>query len=48
MRDKNYLALAAKRQLTVSPMSGQEAQKVIGQIFSVPSAVTARARDIVK
>ena len=48
MRDKNYLALAAKRQLTVSPMSGQEAQKVIAQIFSVPSAVTARARDIVK
>ena len=48
MRDKNYLALAAKRQLTVSPMSGQEAQKVIGKIFSVPSAVSARARDIVK
>ncbi len=48
MRDPNYLALAAKRQLTVSPVNGREAQDIIAQIFSVPRAVADRARDVVK
>jgi tripartite-type tricarboxylate transporter receptor subunit TctC len=48
MRDKNYLATAAKRMLTVSPVSGSEAQKIIAQIFSVPRDVADRARAVVK
>jgi tripartite-type tricarboxylate transporter receptor subunit TctC len=48
MRDKNYLALAAKRTLTVSPVSGREAQEIVTQIFSVPRAVADRARAVVK
>jgi tripartite-type tricarboxylate transporter receptor subunit TctC len=48
MRDKNYLAVAAKRQLTVSPVSGAEAQQIITQIFNVPRSVAARAREVVK
>jgi hypothetical protein len=48
MRDKNYVALAAKRSLTVSPVSGSEAQEIVTQIFSVPRAVADRARAVVK
>jgi tripartite-type tricarboxylate transporter receptor subunit TctC len=48
MRDKNYLALAAKRSLSVSPVSGQEAQQLIAQIFSVPKHIGVRAREVVK
>ena len=48
MRDKNYIAIAAKRQLTVSPVSGKEAQDMIGQIVSAPKAVTDRAREVIR
>ncbi len=48
MRDKNYLALAAKRSLSVSPVSGNEAQQIISQIFNVPRSVADRAREVVK
>lgn len=48
MRDKNYVALAAKRMLTVSPVNGKEAQEAIAQIFSAPRSVADRAREIVK
>jgi hypothetical protein len=48
MRDKNYIAVAAKRQLTVSPVSGKEAQDMIGQIVSAPKAVTDRAREVIR
>jgi tripartite-type tricarboxylate transporter receptor subunit TctC len=48
MRDKNYLALAAKRSLSVSPVSGKEAQDIITQIFDVSPDVAARAREVVK
>lgn len=48
MRDKNYVALAAKRMLTVSPVNGREAQDIIAQIFSVPRSVADRAREAVK
>jgi tripartite-type tricarboxylate transporter receptor subunit TctC len=48
MRDANYIAVAAKRQLTVSPVSGKEAQDMIGQIVSAPKAVSERAREIIR
>jgi hypothetical protein len=48
MRDKNYRALAAKRSLSVSPVSGKEAQAIITQIFNVPRSVADRAREVVK
>jgi tripartite-type tricarboxylate transporter receptor subunit TctC len=48
MGDKNYLELAAKRMLSVSPVGGKEAQEIITQIFSVPKSVADRAREIVK
>jgi len=48
MRDKNYIAVAAKRQLTVSPVSGKQAQDMIGQIVSAPKAVSDRAREVIR
>jgi tripartite-type tricarboxylate transporter receptor subunit TctC len=48
MRDKNYLALAAKRSLSVSPVGGREAQEIITSIFNVPRSVASRAREVVK
>jgi tripartite-type tricarboxylate transporter receptor subunit TctC len=48
MQDKNYLALAQKRGLGVSPVSGQEAQAMITQIFTASTAVVERAREVVK
>jgi tripartite-type tricarboxylate transporter receptor subunit TctC len=48
MRDKNYLELAKKRSLSVSPVSGREAQEIIRQIFNVPQSVADYAREVVK
>ncbi len=48
MRDKNYLALAAKRGLGVSPVGGAEAQGIISQIFTAPKDVADRAREVIK
>ena len=48
MRDKNYIAVAAKRQLTVSPVSGKEAQDMIAQIAAAPKAVADRAREVIR
>src|SRR5262245_10295002 len=48
MRDEKYLALAKKRMLSVSPVSGPEAQQIISQIFSVPRSVADYAREVVK
>lgn len=48
MRDEKYLALAKKRMLSVSPVSGREAQEIIAQIFSVPRSVADYAREVVK
>jgi tripartite-type tricarboxylate transporter receptor subunit TctC len=48
MQDKNYLALAKKRGLSVSPVGGRDAQDIITQIFTAPKAVVDRAREVVK
>jgi tripartite-type tricarboxylate transporter receptor subunit TctC len=48
MADPNYLAVAKKRLLAHSPMSGNEAQKVITQILDAPKQVSDRAREVVK
>jgi tripartite-type tricarboxylate transporter receptor subunit TctC len=48
MRDPNYLAFAAKRGLSVSPVSGKDAQEIIAQIFTASKAVADRAREVIK
>jgi tripartite-type tricarboxylate transporter receptor subunit TctC len=48
MRDKRYLELAEKRRLSVSPVSGKEAEETIKETFSAPKAVAERAMQIIK
>ncbi len=48
MADTEFLAEAQKLDLTISPISGAEAEKMIGDIYRVPEHIIARARDIVK
>ena len=46
MRDPEFLAEAAKGQMEIEPMSGEEAQKVADSIVNTPPAVVARAKAI--
>ena len=48
MTDREFLAEAQKLDLTVSPISGAEAEKMIGDIYRVPERMIARMREIVK
>ncbi len=48
MLDAEFLAETQKLDLTVSPISGVDAEKMIGAIYRVPEHIIARARDIVK
>lgn len=46
MKDPAYLADMAKEQLPVHPMTGQEAEKIVGELMSAPPAVIAQAKPI--
>ena len=48
MRDPNYLALATKRGLGTSAVTGKEAQEMIAQVYTAPKTVTDRAREVIK
>ncbi len=48
MLDAGFLAETQKLDLTVSPISGADAEKMIGDIYRVPENIIARAREIVK
>src|SRR5215831_9708487 len=44
MKDKAFLAEAAKLQLDVSPMTGEAVQALVAEIARTPAAITARVR----
>ena len=44
MKDKAFLAEAAKLQLEVSPMAGEAVQALVGEIVRTPPSVAARVR----
>lgn len=48
MADPNYIATSNKRQLSHSPISGKEAQKLIVQVLGAPKAISDRAREVIK
>ncbi len=47
MKDKDFLAEAAKLRLPVQPKTGEEAEKVVAEIYGAPSDVVAAAREAV-
>jgi tripartite-type tricarboxylate transporter receptor subunit TctC len=44
MKDAGFLAEAAKLQLEVSPMTGEEVQALVGELAKTPPAIVARVR----
>ena len=46
MKDPAFLADMAKEQLPVHPMTGEEAEKIIGGLMSVPANIVALAKPI--
>lgn len=48
MANPNYIETSNKRQLSHSPISGIEAQKLIVQILGAPKRISDRAREVIK
>jgi tripartite-type tricarboxylate transporter receptor subunit TctC len=48
MKDKNFIAAAEKRQLSLDFVDGTTAQEMIVKLAGTPQALRARARDIIK
>jgi tripartite-type tricarboxylate transporter receptor subunit TctC len=46
MKDKDFLAEMEKQQLPVNPLSGEEAEAIVGRMMSAPPAVVAKAKAI--
>jgi tripartite-type tricarboxylate transporter receptor subunit TctC len=48
MKDSEFLAEAEKAKLEVTPVSGEEVQKLVGDIYRTPPEVAKRAADLLK
>ncbi|MGB6534719.1 MAG: hypothetical protein WBF58_02020 [Xanthobacteraceae bacterium] len=46
MKDPGFLADMSKEQLPVHPMTGQEAEKIVGELMSAPANIIAQAKAI--
>lgn len=48
MQDKNFLAEAERQQLEVSPVSGDDVQKLVSDVYALPAAVVLKAGELLK
>jgi tripartite-type tricarboxylate transporter receptor subunit TctC len=48
MRDKDFLADAERGKLEITPVSGEGIQKLVGEVYATPEAVTKRATELLK
>jgi tripartite-type tricarboxylate transporter receptor subunit TctC len=48
VKDPDFLADAAKMDLPISPIDGVTSEKMIGDIYSVPDKLVARAREVMQ
>lgn len=46
MKDPDLLAAAAKEQIPVAPLTGQEAEAIVGKLVNAPPAIVAKAKEI--
>jgi tripartite-type tricarboxylate transporter receptor subunit TctC len=46
MKDPGFLADMAKEELPVHPLTGQDAEKIVGELTSVPANIVAQAKPI--
>ena len=47
-KDPEFLAEAAKMQLDVSPLTGEEVQEFVTRIYASPKAIVDRAKDALR
>jgi tripartite-type tricarboxylate transporter receptor subunit TctC len=48
MQDKDFLAEADKTQLEVNPVSGEEVEKLVKEIYATPADIVAKAKEAAK
>jgi hypothetical protein len=48
MKDKDFLADAEKGQLEITPVSGEDIQKLVMEIHQTPPEIAKRAGDLLK
>jgi tripartite-type tricarboxylate transporter receptor subunit TctC len=48
MKDRDFLAEAAKSKLDVNPVSGEEVEKIVSGLFKLDAATIARMSEILK
>jgi tripartite-type tricarboxylate transporter receptor subunit TctC len=48
MTDKDFLAEADKTQLEVNPVSGEDVEKLVKEIYATPPDIVAKAKDAAK
>ena len=48
MKDKNFLAEADKTQLEVNPVSGEDVDKLVKDIYATPADIIAKAKEAAK
>jgi tripartite-type tricarboxylate transporter receptor subunit TctC len=48
LKDKDFLADAAKAKIDVNPLDGAKVQEVVEKVYASPAAVVARAKELIK
>jgi tripartite-type tricarboxylate transporter receptor subunit TctC len=48
MQDKDFLAEADKTQLEVNPVSGEDVDKLVKEIYATPADIVAKAKEAAK
>jgi tripartite-type tricarboxylate transporter receptor subunit TctC len=48
MKDKDFLAEADKTQLEVNPVSGEDVDKLVKDIYATPADIIAKAKEAAK
>jgi tripartite-type tricarboxylate transporter receptor subunit TctC len=48
MADKDFLAEADKTQLEVNPVSGEEVEKLVKEVYATPADIVAKAKEAAK
>jgi tripartite-type tricarboxylate transporter receptor subunit TctC len=48
MHDKDFLAEADKTQLEVNPVSGEDVDKLVKDIYATPADIVAKAKEAAK
>lgn len=48
MKDPEFLAAAARSRLSIDPVPGEEAKKIVAGLFELPPPLAAKLKDVLK